>query len=159
MATIRTDLDKAGLLSKHPDVKEGFPEGWRSETFGEIGRQIQIGGPSGIEDDQIAEIHYYSKLMDAVDNRLVRHLPIGEDVYMLFYKNHVLGQVKEYQPDYSDVELINAHAWTDLLEASGFSWGSMSLMAPYDPKIYLTPDLKKWVNNINEDYDPYKMED
>lgn len=159
MSQIRTDLSKAGLLYKHPNLKSGWPDAWEYKTYGAIGYACAVADISGIEDDYTTCVNCCTEPMMAVDGQNVKHLVISNHPdyteWLLFHNDHVIGLINQATDGENCVELINPDQWKLLLTASSFTPGEMNMRAPYDPKIYLTEELHNFVKDIAEEYDPY----
>ena len=160
VSKIRTSITKAGLLYKHPDLKSGWPDGWVGKTYGAIGYDCAVTDISGIEDDYDTCVNCCTEPMMAVDGQNVKHLVISDHPeyteWLLFHNDHVIGLINQDIDDENCVELINPDQWKLLLTASGFTPGKMDRCVTYDPKIYLTEELHKFVMDIPEEYDPYR---
>jgi hypothetical protein len=160
VSRIRASITKAGLLYKHPDLQSGWPESWNAKTYGSIGYDCAVADISGIEDDYDTCVNCCAEPMMAVAGEAVKHLVVSDHPdyteWLLFYNDHVLGLINQDVDGENCVELINPDQWKALLNASGFKPGKMDMCAAYDPKIYLTEELHKFVMEIPEEYDPYR---
>lgn len=158
MSKHRTDLSKAGWLHIHPNLKAGFPSEWKPTTYGGVGYVCAIMDCSEL-DDTDACVNLCIEPMMAVDDTLIKHIVISNHPdyveWLLFYNNKFIGLINQGIDDSHCVELIDASIWSEILTSSGFSHGSITTQAPYDPKIYLTTELYNFVKDIQEEYDPY----
>ena len=166
MELIRTDLNKAGWLFRHPDIQSGFPEAWLRycpTMYGTLGVALKLDDDLADEDFEV-QVNLNQEPAMALDDSLIHYLEIntGNDdnaiVWLLFCENHFIGQFTRYSHDAVVVELVQASLWEKIAHGSGFNQVKAELIdshAPYDPKIYLTPTQHAWAVIQSGIYDPY----
>lgn len=167
MSLIRTDLNKAGWLYNHPDVQQGFPKTWvgkYKEMYGALGVALHLDDEFINDEDELTHLNVNAVPMMAIDDSMISHLlvqtPIEDEqsgIWLLFADNHFIGQV-DYHNITAYTELVQASIWEKIAHQSGFTQvraDKINSSAPYDPKIYLTPEQAKWANSHEGIYDPY----
>lgn len=169
METIRTDLNKAGLLYRHPDIKQGFPECWISHCplmYGTLGASLNLidnGEDEDYSDEELVSMNYEPALALVSDN--IYHLEVhpgdadNEGIWLLFTENYFIGYCSRYHRDVMYFYLVNSSLWEKIAHNSGFKHVVASkingVVAPYDPKIYITKEQHVWAVSQPDIYDPY----